>query len=253
MMVRNLLTAFRTLTLLPFRGKDTDEFSSTLCFFPLVGALLGFLVLLLYWGAGIIPFEFPAMLALVSLALVTWLTGALHLDGLGDVADAFGGGKTRDQVLHILKDPRMGSFGVCAIVFAVLMKAWGWQAYFEKNDPWMIFWSLVFSRVMQGVLVAFLPSARRESIAAPFGRGGRVARFSVLASCLIAGLGAAWQSSIGTALICTGGSLAVTALAGFYCWKRIQGITGDCVGATSELVEIAVLLGGLFPGVGRQG
>jgi adenosylcobinamide-GDP ribazoletransferase len=250
MIVQNILTAFRTLTILPISGKDTDQFSSTLCFFPLVGALLGFFVLLLYKGAGIIQFEHPAIFALLSLAIITWLTGGLHIDGLGDVADAFGGGKTKEHVLRILKDPRMGSFGVCAIVFAVLMKAWCWQAYFEKSNPWMIFWSLVFSRVMQGILVAFVPSARNESIAAPFGAGGGFPRFSVLVSCLIAGLAAAWISSIGTALICAGCSLAVTVLAGFYFWKRIQGITGDCVGATNEIVEIAVLLGGLFLGMG---
>jgi adenosylcobinamide-GDP ribazoletransferase len=145
----------------------------------------------------------------------------------------------------------MGSFGVCAIVFAVLMKAWCWQACFEKNDPWMIFWSLVFARVMQGILVALVPSARKESMAAPFGAGGRFPRFAVLVACLIASLAAGGMSSIGTAVIYTGCSLAVTGLAGFYCWKRIRGITGDCVGATNELVEIAVLLGGLFLGTGR--
>jgi adenosylcobinamide-GDP ribazoletransferase len=250
-MVRSILTAFRTLTILPIRGKDTDQFSSTLCFFPVVGAFLGFLVLLLYRVGGIIQFEHTAILALLALAVITWLTGGLHLDGLGDVADAFGGGKTKEHVLQILKDPRMGSFGVCAIVFAVLMKAWCWQACFEKNDPWMIFWSLVFARVMQGILVALVPSARKESMAAPFGAGGRFPRFAVLVACLIASLAAGWMSSIGTAVIYTGCSLAVTGLAGFYCWKRIRGITGDCVGATNELVEIAVLLGGLFLGTGR--
>ena len=245
-MYRNILTAFRTLTILPIGGKDTGDFSSTLCFFPLVGALLGFFVLLFYKGAGAIEFQHPAVLALVSLAVITWLTGGLHMDGLGDVADAFGGGKTKEHVLQILKDPRMGSFGVCAIVFAVLIKAGCWEAYFEKSNPWMIFWSLVFSRVMQGILVAFVPSARKESIAAPFGAGGRFPKWSVMVSYLIAGLSAAWSSSIGIAVVCAGCSLAITALAGFYCWKRIQGITGDCVGATSEIVEIAVLLGGLF-------
>jgi adenosylcobinamide-GDP ribazoletransferase len=250
-MVRSILTAFRTLTILPIGGKDTDQFSSTLCFFPLVGAVLGLFVLLLYKGGAVVQFQHPAILALFALAAVTWLTGGLHIDGLGDVADAFGGGKTKEHILQILKDPRMGSFGVCAIVFAVLIKAWCWQAYFKQNDPWMIFWSLVFSRVMQGILVAFVPGARKESIAAPFGSGGRFPKFSVLVSYLMAGLAAAWSSSIGTAVICAGGSFAVTVLAGFYYWRRIQGITGDCVGATSELVEIAVLFGGLFLGRGR--
>jgi adenosylcobinamide-GDP ribazoletransferase len=250
MIARNILTAFRTLTILPIGGKDTDQLSSTLCFFPLVGALLGFFVLLLYKGAGAIEFQHPAILALVSLGIITWLTGALHVDGLGDVADALGGGKTNEQVLQILKDPRMGSFGVCAIVFALLIKTSCWQAYFEKSNPGTIFWSLVFSRVMQGILVAFVPSARKESIAAPFGEGDRFPKWSVMVSFMIAGLSAAWTSTIGTAVVFAGCSLAVTALAGFYCWKRIGGITGDCVGATSEIVEIAVLLGGLFLGTG---
>jgi len=224
MMVRNILTAFRTLTILPIRGKDTDQFSSTLCFFPVVGAFLGFFVILLYRGAGIIQFEHPSVLALLSLACITWLTGGLHLDGLGDVADAFGGGKTKEHVLQILKDPRMGSFGVSAIVFAVLMKTCCWQAYFEKNDPGMIFWSLVFSRTMQGILVAFVPSARKESIAAPFGAGGSFPKFSVLVACLIAGLAAAWMSSLGTAVICTGFSLAVTGFTVFFAGKGFEAL-----------------------------
>lgn len=246
MIVRNILTAFRTLTILPIGGKDTDRFSSSLCFFPLVGALLGCFVLLLYEGAGAIEFQQPAVLAIVSMAVITWLTGGIHMDGLGDVADAFGGGKTREHVLQILKDPRMGSFGVCAIVFDALIKASCWQACFEKSNPWVVFWSLVFSRLMQGILVAFAPSARKESIAAPFGAGGRFPRLSVGASCVVAVLSAAWISSIGAAVVFAGCALAVTALAGCYCWKRIQGITGDCIGATSEIVEIAVLLGGIF-------
>ncbi len=246
MMVRSILTAFRTLTILPVGGKDTDRFSRTLCFFPLVGALLGFLVLITHRGAEIIQFGQPGILALLSLAIITWLTGALHMDGLGDVADAFGGGTNKDHVLQILKDPRMGSFGVCAIVFAVMIKAGCWQAYFLRGNPWMIFWSLVFSRVMQASLLAFVPAARKESIAAPFGATGKFPKWSVLVSYLITSLAATYISSIGISLVCAGCSLAVTGVAGFYFWKRIQGITGDCVGATSEMVEISVLLGGLF-------
>jgi adenosylcobinamide-GDP ribazoletransferase len=245
-MIRNVLSAFRTLTIIPLPGKDTRDFSRTLCFFPLVGALLGVVVLILYHGAGLIGFQHPFILALFSLAVITWLTGGLHIDGMGDVADAFGGGKTKERVLQILKDPRMGSFGICAIVFTILAKAWCWQFYLDKGDPVIVLWSLVFSRSMQGFLIAFLPNARAESIAAPFGKGGGLARISVLISFVVAGFATIWLSSLTTAMVSAGFSLAVTALFGLYCWRRIQGITGDCVGAANEIAEMSVLVGGMI-------
>jgi len=180
------------------------------------------------------------------MAIVTWLTGGLHIDGLGDVLDAFGGGKTKEHILQLLKDPAMGSFGVCAIVFDILIKAGCWELFLERGNPWFIFWSFVFSRAMQGVAIAFIPNARAESIAAPFGHGGKAARISVIVAYLVIGLAAAWLLSPPAALVCALCSLAVTLVFGFYCWRRIQGITGDCVGATNEIVEIGVLLGGVI-------
>jgi len=245
-MIQDILTAFRTLTIIPIPGKDTENFSRSLCFFPLVGALLGFVVMLLYHSAGAIGFKHPFLLALLSMAIVTWLTGGLHIDGLGDVSDAFGGGKTKERILQLLKDPAMGSFGVCAIVFDILIKAGCWEFFLERGNPWFIFWSFVFSRAMQGVAIAFIPNARAESIAAPFGQGGKSARISVILAYLVTGLAATWFLSPPAALVCALCSLAVTLVFGFYCWRKIQGITGDCVGATNELVEIGVLLGGIL-------
>lgn len=244
-MFHALLTAFRTLTIIPIPGKDTEDFSRSLWFFPLVGALLGFIVLLLYHGAWLMGLKHPFVLAVLSLAVITWLTGGLHIDGLGDVADAFGGGKTKENILEILKDPRKGSFGVCAIVFDILIKAGCWQFFFESGNPWFIFWSLVFSRAMQGFAVAFIPNARAESIAAPFGQGGKFSRISVILAFLVAALAAAWVLSPHTSLVFALCSLSVTLVFTFYCWRKIRGITGDCVGATNELAEIAVLLGGM--------
>lgn len=244
-MLQEMLTAFRTLTILPIPGKDTEHFSRSLCFFPLVGALFGSVILLLYQGAASIGFKHPFLLALLSMAIVTWLTGVLHIDGLGDVADAFGGGKDKEHILRLLKDPAMGCFGVCAIVFDILIKAWCWQLFFEKENPWIIFWSFVFSRTMQGLAIAFIPNARAESIAAPFGQGGTFSKISVVLAFLVAGFAAAWLFSPRTALVCALCSLAATLAFALYCWRKIHGITGDCVGATNEIAEVSVLLGGI--------
>lgn len=244
-MLRAMLTAFRTLTIIPIPGKDTEDFSRSLFFFPLAGALLGCIVLFLYHGAWLLGFEHPFVLAVLSLAVITWLTGGLHIDGLGDAADAFGGGKTKENILEILKDPRKGSFGVCAIVFDILIKTGCWQFFFESGNPWFIFWSLVFSRAMQAIAVAFIPNARAESMAAPFGQGGKFSRLSVLLAFLLVWLAATWLLPPRASLVFASGSLAVTSVFAFYCWRRIRGITGDCVGATNELAEISVLLGGI--------
>jgi len=244
-MLRAMITAFRTLTIIPIPGKDTENFSRSLCFFPLVGALLGFVVLLVDYGAVAIGFKHPFVSALLSMALVIWLTGGLHIDGLGDVADAFGGGKNKEHILQLLKDPAMGSFGVCAIVLDILIKAGCWQFFLESGYPWFIFWSFAFSRAMQGLAIAFLPNARTESIATPFGQGGRFARVSVILAYLATGLAAAWLLSPRAAIVGALCPLGATFLFGFYCWRKLEGITGDCVGAINELAEIGVLLGGM--------
>jgi adenosylcobinamide-GDP ribazoletransferase len=140
----------------------------------------------------------------------------------------------------------MGSFGVCAIVFDILIKALCWQFFFERGNPWPIFWSFVFSRAMQGLAIAFIPNARVESIAAPFGQGGRFARISVILAYLFIGLAAAWLLSPPAALVCALCSLAATLLFGLYCWRKLQGITGDCVGAINELAELSVLFAGMI-------
>jgi adenosylcobinamide-GDP ribazoletransferase len=244
-MLQPLITAIRTLTIIPIPGKDTGSFSRALCFFPLAGALLGFVVLLLHHGAGAIGFQHPFILALLSLAIITWLTGGLHVDGLGDVADAFGGGKNKEHVFQLLKDPAMGSFGVCAIVFDILIKAGCWHFFLERGIPWFIFWSLVFSRSMQGLVIAFIPNARAESIASAFGQGGNAAKVSIILSFVLAGLAAAWLLSPRAALVCALSSFGVTLIFVLYCLKKIQGITGDCVGAINEIAEVSVLLGGM--------
>ena len=241
-MLRDMLTAFRTLTILPLPGKDTTDFSRTLFFFPLVGGFLGFLTFALLAGAERVGFAHPQVLSALSVALITWLTGCLHVDGVGDVADAFGAGKGKERILEILKDPRMGSFGVTAIVLDLLIKVWCWQFFLARGEVGVIVWSLVFARSMQGLFIAFVPNARTGSIAGAFGVKSAFGKAMVVLSFLIAGSINAIEASISTALLYAASSLVVSALFGLYCVKKIGGITGDCVGTANELVEISVLL-----------
>ena len=241
-MWRNVLTAFRTLTILPLPGKDGPDLSRTLFFFPLVGAFLGFIVMVLAMAAEWIGFSHPAVLAALSVALITWITGCLHVDGLGDAADAFGGGKTKERTLEILKDPRMGSFGVTAIVLVLLIKVGCWQVFLVRGEAQAIVWSLVLARSMQGLVAAFAPNARPESIAGPFRVQGALAKGMVVFSFLLTGTVAALSASVLAAIAFSFSSLVVATLFALYCFRKIGGITGDCLGAANELVELSVLL-----------
>lgn len=244
-MLRDVLTAFRTLTILPLPGEDTGDFSRTLFFFPVVGAFLGCVVFVLFAGAERLGFGQPQILAALCVAGITWLTGCLHVDGLGDVADAFGAGKGKERILEILKDPHMGSFGVAAIVLGLLVKVGCWQLFFTRGDLGVVVWSLVFARSIQGLLIAFVPNARTGSIAGPFKVETAFGKAMVVLSFLLAATAAALAGSLSSAVVYAASALLVSALFSLYCLRKIGGITGDCVGAANELAEIGVLVGTL--------
>ncbi|MEI8191050.1 MAG: adenosylcobinamide-GDP ribazoletransferase [candidate division NC10 bacterium] len=110
--MKGFITAFRTLTIIPLPGKDVEKFSSALFFFPVVGGLVGLLTAFAGWGVGH-WLRWPFGAGVAAVALSTVVTGGLHLDGLADGFDSLGG-RTRERKLEIMKDPRVGSFGVMA-------------------------------------------------------------------------------------------------------------------------------------------
>ena len=109
-MLRELITAIRTLSILPVPGKGTEDLSSALSWFPVVGALLGgLLYLLALIASSVTDGRWPEGVAAILLLAAVVLTRGLHLDGLADWADAFGGGQDRDHTLAIMKDPGTGA------------------------------------------------------------------------------------------------------------------------------------------------
>ena len=141
-----------------------------LLFGPLVGALIGLaggLTYTLALGLGLPPW--PA--AALALATSIGATGALHEDGLADVADGLGGGRTRADKLRIMRDPRIGSYGTIALVLALLARA---GALVALADPSAVVATLVtagaVSRAALPAVMASLPLARSDGLAAQTGR-----------------------------------------------------------------------------------
>jgi adenosylcobinamide-GDP ribazoletransferase len=245
-MIQDMATAFQFLTRLPLSRVPYDDgaLSRSAKYFPLVGLVTGVLGSVLYlWLVRHLP---AAIAALWTLAFFVLATGALHEDGLADVADAFGGGWNRVQVLTILKDSRIGTFGTMALLISV-----GLRLLLMANLPLNRFAAYIISGQVLCRWTALplgysLPASRDSSAES---QGARLAR-QISGGSLV--LGTLFTVAIvlyelrSTTWIPIIATLVVTFLSGLYYWRRIRGITGDCFGATSQLAEIAVYLCGVW-------
>ena len=119
-MLSGLVTALRTLTVIPVPGKECDSFSHSLFWFPVVGLLLGLMVASIGFFSSLTGWN-ELSAALVLLGGIV-LSRGMHADGLADLADGFWGGRTREAILRIMKDPNVGSFGAIALSAMMLLK-----------------------------------------------------------------------------------------------------------------------------------
>lgn len=235
-MLRGLVTAMRTLSVLPVPGREARKFSDSLYWFPLVGLFLGGLqAAAAMLAAG---FAWPELSAALVLLSGVVLTRGMHADGLADMADGFFGGHDRDARLRIMKDPSVGSFGVLALVFLYLFK-WVVLTRLFEGESWSVFIAgVVLSRVSQVALASLLPYARPGGGTA----SGFVSGAGPLHAAIALFLGAAMVmilagfSLLFSALLAA--SAMVTVLVGWLAWRRIGGVTGDVLGAASELCEL---------------
>jgi adenosylcobinamide-GDP ribazoletransferase len=177
--------------------------------------------------------------AALALAATLLATGFLHEDGLSDTADGFGGGRTRELALEIMRDSRIGAFGACAIGLSLLLR---WAALAELADAGAVLIGLIAAHgVSRGLLPAFMrltPPARADGLSA----GAGLVEAPVAVAALV--LGAIPLLALGFG----GLTFAAIALAlAFFifremCLRTIGGQTGDTVGAMQQIAEIITLL-----------
>lgn len=239
-MVRRFLIAVQFLTRMPTPrslNPSEEEFGRSSAFFPLVGAMIGGGGALLY--IVLRPFLLDTTCTLLVLVYGTLITNALHEDGLADAFDGFGGGWTRERILDIMRDSRIGAFGALALVFLVLTK---YNLLSALDDVEVAHWLIVAhtaSRWTALPLSRWLPYAREQ------GQGGRIAgrvggvEMAIATLTLVAVLFLLpWQA----ACVALAVTVAVTVLSGRYYRCRLNGITGDCLGATNQITETALYL-----------
>jgi adenosylcobinamide-GDP ribazoletransferase len=241
--VRAIRAAFIFFTRLPVGGFPyrKADWKWAAAHAPLVGLVLGAALGLL--EQGLLPLgALPA--AVLTLGVSLLLTGAFHEDGLADTSDALGGGADAARVLLILKDSRIGSFGGASLVISIVGRA-ALLAQLGGAVVWALPLVWCAARVGPVWLMASLPYVTEHE-----GAKSRDLTRAGFSQAIVAG---AWLALAAAALVLTGhcsaariGALVfvlalVTTLSGFRYWVRVRGITGDFLGATEQLCELAAL------------
>lgn len=234
MSLRRLILATQFLTRLPtpqVRDFEPRELARCAAYFPFVGIIIGALLSLPMLGFD----QRPWLAALLTLLIWVWVTGALHIDGLGDVADAFGAThRNPERFLEVLKDPHTGVFGVVAIVMQLLFKLVLLAELAGGPWPWAII--LIPAWARWGTLWW---SRRLPSL-----HPGLAERFSWSPGLAAIGLWAVVLSALsvwlGPALLL---ALPLSLLITAYWRRHLGGISGDCLGASTEVLESMLLLG----------
>ncbi|GGE26460.1 adenosylcobinamide-GDP ribazoletransferase [Primorskyibacter flagellatus] len=231
----DLLTGFALLTRLPLPD-HVSRGAAAAWSWPVVGLVVGGLAALSGWlvvTAGLSA----APAAVLVLAVQVLLTGGLHEDGLADTADGLWGGRTKERRLEIMRDSRIGSYGVVALVLALLAR-WSVMVQVLAYGSWgALVAAAVLSRgVLPGVM-ALVGPARQDGLSRGVGRpsvavAAAAAGLAVLIGVLVAGWGVL-PAVVACGVVAVGmGRIAVA---------RIGGQTGDILGAVQVLAEIGVL------------
>lgn len=236
---RDPLTALSLLSRLPVPAGEETRQAAAAWAYPIVGLVVGALAALAGFVAqGIgLPTPFCALLALATLIA---LTGAMHEDGLADTADGLWGGWNRGARLEIMRDSRIGTYGVIALCLAIAAR-WSalWLLYEAGSGSAAIalITSAALSRAAMPVLMATLPHARGDGLSHQVGRvSGTTAAIGVglasVVALLLLGTGVVWPF--------IWAALAVLGLA-LLAKRKIGGQTGDILGSAQQIAEIAIL------------
>ncbi len=229
------------LTRVPLGGFHTAStpLSATVWVFPVVGALVG-----LVGGLMFTAFDWAGapvwISAIAAISAMYALTGGLHEDGLADVADGFGGGISRDRKLAIMRDSRIGTYGVSALIFSIGFRVAALTSIAESGfTVFALILAGAISRSAIGPVMALLPQARLDGLSAVAGQPRSSQAWLGVAIAFAIAWGFAELSDVLVAICVT--AVVVTAVATI-AKRQIGGQTGDVLGAVAQVAEVAVFV-----------
>lgn len=223
------------------KGEPTVELTTACRWFPLIGIIIGALSGAALWVGNFL--ELPeGVTAILAIAVAIFVTGAMHEDGLADVADGFGGGKNRDYKLEIMRDSRLGVYGTLALIIDTVLR---WALLTQLlSFSWefaagCLIAAAASSRLVTLSLMKSLPAARAEGLGASMGTPETTAIYTAILITFLASL--ASKDLVFIFAIAVSVAVAATALH-WLSKNQIGGQTGDVLGAGQRLGETFALL-----------
>ncbi len=250
--LRLFLTAIQFFTRIPVParvGHSAQQLDQAARYFPLVGIVVGVLSATFLWlCAQALPLSLAVALSMILSIIIT---GAFHEDGLSDFVDGLGGSYTREKALLIMKDSRVGAYGVIAIVLALLLKYQALTALGDTHSLLFVAASLIAAHSVSRLMATSLMLTQRyirdddSTRAKPAAQqitpiSFAIALFTGITPLVILYATDARTTSI---LAAVSAALLMRAYLAWYLQKRLGGYTGDCLGAVQQLTELAFYLG----------
>ncbi len=239
--LNNFLLSLQFLTIINIKDNITiyeDRLGKAVIFFPVVGVLIGLILIITLRSLSLwLPIALTDAFILIALLIIT---GGLHIDGFADTVDGFAGGKNKDDILRIMKDSRIGTFGVVGIVMLLLTKYLSIYSLQEDTKYLVLITMPVIGRWSVLPMGLFFKYARIE------GGTGKIFAESIRLKEFI--IGTIMALAIIIPLFRLKGFLMfavifiITLLIGRYSKRKINGITGDVFGATIEINELIILI-----------
>jgi adenosylcobinamide-GDP ribazoletransferase len=207
--------------------------------FPVAGLVVGLAGAAVYWLAWRANVAaLPASALAITATML--LTGAMHEDGLADTADGFGGGKTREHKLEIMRDSRIGAYGASALMISLMLR---WSALADIADPPFVVIALitahVAARASLPAFMAFVPPARTDGLSSGVGQPPpQSAAIALVLGAVALFLGFGPRSAMFALSMLAAAGLLLSA----FTQKQIGGQTGDVLGALEQAGEVVILL-----------
>ncbi len=236
MQLGDVTEAIQLLTRLPVPHSGVYRGARAAWAYPLAGLAVGLIGALIAAWTHALP---PMVSAGLVLAVLIIATGAMHEDGLADTADGLWGGSDADSRLAIMKDSRIGAFGVLALILAIGLKWAALGAIAGSGTLWpAVLVAAALSRVPMVAVMYLLPNARGDGLSAQTGHPSRDTTLVALGIGAVGCFVAFGMAGVFLVLLLAALTLAVTAIAK----RKIGGQTGDILGAVQQLSEIAILV-----------
>ncbi|WP_158814721.1 adenosylcobinamide-GDP ribazoletransferase [Methylocapsa sp. S129] len=249
----DLLACLRFFSRLPLPASPFDQnphaapdLSRLARMVPIAGAVIAAIGALALWLGHALGLP-PLVCATLAISVLVLVAGALHEDGLADVADGFGGGKTRERKLEIMRDSRIGVYGAAALALSLVLRIAALSALLEHSLAAAaagLILAAAASRAFGLLPLALLPPARADGLGAS---AGPLEASSALAAgmtaLIVAGVLGLSALGLGRAILALALALAAAIAMTMVARRQIGGQTGDVIGATQQFAEIACLCG----------